>query len=483
MRQFSWAQKFDFSELSSAKSLNDISLIWLLLQAHVQSTTVQLFVSLSQYRFDIKIENGAISSVIGVPGLLSVFGIDMTSDMKLEDLIGQAMAKGISYDEILKTVGDNIGKRLVGAEQHGKGEIGISDKEFGMSVPLQQNIPTILIKGLEASNEELLRSYSPMMRHIVQKERVDCKPSQLSLPSDLLRYFRDIQSGKRLGEVVTNPTRVMDDWHKIHILLSFHLLSFRKREVKTDSKAMEKYKELKQKLRDIKEMEPHILFGLTERQEVSDEAIDKKLRQLSMDYHPDRFIGEDSQVIGVIEEIYTYINEVHSSMKDEDYRERLKDRLMVEKRGEKYVSPEDKQKTEVLYAQAKFLFNKRKWEDACDVLDKCFELNPYNWRLNVLRVKAHVILKKKDLKEAAEELLTFKDAKGHERVELLFQAGEYFYQAEERVKAKQIFKQIVDLEEDHQGAKRFLTRMEREAQTQKKEDKPKGFWGKLFGKK
>ena len=483
MKQFSWAQKFEFSMLSEPISLGEISLAWLLLQAHVQSANVQIFIALSQYRFDIKIENGAIVSLIGVPGLLSSLGVDMTAHMTLEELIGHAMAKGSSYEEVINAVVDKLGLRLIGVDQHGKGKVGISDKEFGMSVSLQKNTPSILIKGIEASDEELLRIYSPKMRDKVLKAKVNCKPSQLSLPSDLLRFFRDIQSGKRLGELVTNPTRVTNDWHKLHILTSFSLISFQKKEVKQNTEAIEKYKDLKQKLREMKEQEPHVLFGLTERSDVGDEVIDKKLRQLSMEYHPDRFIGEDSQVVGVIEEIYTFINEVYSSMKDEEYREQLKDRLMVEKRGEKYVSLEDKQKTEVLYEQAKFLFNKRKWDDACDLLDKAFDINPYNWRLNVLRIRTYVILKKKDLAEAGEEILSFTDAKGHDRVELLFQAGEYFYQADEKIKAKQIFKQIVDLEEDHQRAKHFLLRMEREAVTQKEEQKATGFWGKLFGKK
>jgi len=321
----------------------------------------------------------------------------------------------------------------------------------------------------------------------VQKEKVDYKPSQLAFPPDLLRFFRDLQSGKCLKDVVKSETRVLDDWQKIHILASFHLISIQRKvvnkELEADPKAIEKYKELKQKYREMKEMEPHILFGLKERTDVNDGAIDKKLRQLSLDYHPDRFIGFDSQIVSVSEEIYTFINEVHSRIQDEEYRENLKERLTVEKRGEQYVSPEDKQKSELMYAQAKFLFNKHKFEDACEILDRAYAIDPYNWRLNVLRIKVYVKLGKTEPEKAAEELLSQKDAKGHERVELLFQTGELYFQADNLVKAKQIFKQIVDLEEEHQGASRYLKKMERESKVNKKVEKPKGLWGRLFGKK
>lgn len=486
MKQISWTQKFEFLELQSVKSLDKISLMWLLLQAHVQSSTVQIAVTANGYRFAVKIENGMIVSLIGVPELLSSIEIEMSPEMNLEMAIGQAMAKGVEYQSIIDIIVGKLGTQCAKVDREGKGTVGLSDQDFGMSVPLQANIPTILLKGLVLPEAELLRLYSPMLRLIVQKEQVDCKPSELSFPPELLRFFRDMKSGKRLKDVVKSETRVLDDWQKIHILASFYLISIQRKErkeVKRDPKAIEKYKKLKQEYREMKEMEPHILFGLKERLDVNDEVIGKKLRQLSLDYHPDRFVGDDSQIGSVVGEIYTFINEVHSKMQDEEYRKNLKERLTVEKIGEKYVSPEEKQKSELMYAQAKFLFNKRKFEDACEILDRAYAMDPYNWRLNVLRVKTHVKLGKMDPENAAEELLTQKDAKGHERVELLFQAGEFYFQAENSGKATQIFKQIVDLEEEHQGASRYLKRMERESESKKEEEKPKRFWGRLFGKK
>ena len=119
------------------------------------------------------------------------------------------------------------------------------------------------------------------------------------------------------------------------------------------------------------------------------------------------------------------------------------------------------------------------------MLDKAFELNPYNWRTNTMRVRCQAELEQISKKEAAEILAGNKDARGSDRVELLFQAGQYYYKDGEKSEAYELFRKVVELDDGHIDAKRYL-HLRRKQSKPKEEEEPdtkSSFFSRLFGKK
>jgi len=309
----------------------------------------------------------------------------------------------------------------------------------------------------------------------------------LSLPMDVLKMFRKISSGQRLGELVPNAAQVTMEWRYIDLLSTIQLISFQdvKKKIQrvANEKSLQQYQELKEVLQQYQEMDPHMIYTLEAPNEINDITIDQRFRNLSKSYHPDRFIGSDKKIIGIVEEIYTLINDTHSLLQDESLREILRLRLDAEQRGEQYVGPEDSQKSELLYAQAQFLFRKRKYEDVKGVLEKAFSLNPYNWRVQTLQARVKAALGEAGKKESAEILLSIKEAKGRDRVELLFNAAELLFAAEEKERAYELFQTVVDVDDSHIDAKRYLQRRAVEKRKEKSPSSKKGFFGGLFSKK
>ena len=218
--------------------------------------------------------------------------------------------------------------------------------------------------------------------------------------------------------------------------------------------------------------------------EVNDKHIGQVFRTLSKEYHPDRF-GEVSIVEkDLIVEVYSLINDLHMELQDEEYRTELKKRLNVERRGLQYVSDDDEKKSEVLYAQGMFFFRKKKYNESLEVLDKAFAINPYNWRINTTIIRCKAELGKMEMKEAGEILAGNKDARGADRVELLFQAGQYYFKGGKESEAYELFKKVVEIDDGHIDAKRYLHLKKKRAQIQQEEDETKSsFFSRLFGKK
>ena len=203
-----------------------------------------------------------------------------------------------------------------------------------------------------------------------------------------------------------------------------------------------------------------------------------------MSYHPDRHRGAASLEREIIVDIYAQLNEIYSTLQDEEYRVTLKGRLDVERRGLQYVSPEDEKRSELLHAKGTFYTRKRKYAEALDVLLQAFALNPYNWRINTLLARCEAELGKKSKKEVAELLADNKEARGADRVEILYQAALYFLEDGVEAKAYELFGKVVELDDGHIDAKRHVHLKKKSSKPSKPEVKESSsFFSRLFGKK
>ena len=101
-------------------------------------------------------------------------------------------------------------------------------------------------------------------------------------------------------------------------------------------------------------------------------------------------------------------------------------------------------------------------------------------------VRCQAELGKISKREAADILSENKDARGSERVDLLFQAGEYYLKDGVENRAYELFTKVVELDAGHIDAKRYLHLRKRKPKESEVEDTAtdKGsFFSRLFGKK
>ena len=140
----------------------------------------------------------------------------------------------------------------------------------------------------------------------------------------------------------------------------------------------------------------------------------------------------------------------------------------------------------LLYEKAKFLFRRNKIAETEELVEKAYGLNPYNWRLNYLRLQLFHKQKKLSDLEVAEQLLQI-DSKGHERLDIMTFAAELYSSMEEdqyQQKCKEMLQSIRTMDPEFQRAKILQKRLQRKSQAQKtpKEEKKKGFFSSLFRK-
>jgi tetratricopeptide (TPR) repeat protein len=488
MNGFPWNDSFDLSSLHV--EFSDVSLLFVLWQFHIQKASGEISIKVPRYSFELLITSGKVQGFRGVPKVLSSLGIENLPGSTLEDLIGMAMSKGISFEDILGHAAKNLGVCLYRTSLFSKGTIIASNNGVGRPMELPMNIPSMIVHGIQdsRSDNDLMREYASKMRKKVTLYSLKRNPSQMSLPMKVLKLYRKIKPDQRLSELVPHAANVTTEWRSIDILHLLNLISFtevqKQKKVTTNDEALQRYKDLRETLQEYKTVEPHVIFELKNPNEVNDIVIDQRFRELSKRYHPDRFIGEDRKIIAVVKELYGFINETHSGLQGTEYREKLILRLEAEHRGEQYVSPEEVQRAQLLHAQAQFLFRKRKYEDAKEVLLKAHDMDPYNWRIQALKARVLVLVGEAKKIDSAEVLLNIKNAKGIERVDLLFNAAEMLFQADEKERAYELFETVINIDESHIDAKRYIQRRSVNNKKQnKKVVEKKGFFSSIFSKR
>ena len=99
------------------------------------------------------------------------------------------------------------------------------------------------------------------------------------------------------------------------------------------------------------------------------------------------FDGETSKNA---EKIFQMIQDAAMLLDSEEIKQDLKLRLDAESRGLQYVSEADSNKADMIYTQGKILFRKQNFEQAGELLEKAFRLNPYNWRICHMKINCQI---------------------------------------------------------------------------------------------
>ena len=485
----------------------------------------------------LKIENGKLVSIKDVPSVLSKMGVVNTKSMNLESIVGAAMAQGADFSTVLSQIGEDVFEYCMLLHEFSEDvEVEILDVtavDMGMAMEIPTTFSSLFTKWLPKSQSEfmLLKNYGSSMRAGINWVNTPFNITELSLPMPIVKTYRALQAKNSLSDVIDSMNQVTEMWYHVDTLVFLGLLGItgvqRKAFVegqstepvqttisqgKTKSNSIaiqveDPYAEQKKTLREVLatyvNTPAYKVFELTAPNEVNDSVIDAKFREKSLQYHPDRFNG-DVELLEIANDVFAQLNELYNSLQTEDARVELRKRLDVERRGLQYVTEEDAQKADVLYAQAIFFFRKNKFDECKQVIDKAFALDPYNWRIYTIHARVYAELGLVPMEDVAQTLAENKEVRGNDRIELLFQGGVLFYRSNKKQEALDIFKKVLDADENHIESKRYLQKIKNEKTVEqktegklprpeptlhtetKKVEEPtenKGFFSRLFGKK
>ena len=439
--------------------------------------------------------------------------------LSLEQVIGYFMQQGETYDVALGQVGKVIIENL---RQLGTEDVSVSvvAMESNRPIELTVKLSHLIIDFLQSTQDDvdLLREYSHGGRYRLTWLVDSTNITKVGLTMPLLRFYRASSACRMLSEAVTELSRVTDSLRMLDVLVGLGILQVeqpeshrerrrlrrerRREEQRNDAAQSNVPNEISSSSEDSEVSETHLrlaemhqklfvdsvpaykIFGLTAPNEVNDTFLDEAFRNLSFQWHPDRF--NDGRERDLATDIFTQLNELYNELGDEDTRVELRKRLDVERRGEQYVSTEDEARSVVLLEQGRFFFKKRKFQESFDILTQAIAINPYNWRINTYLVRCEAELGLKTKLEVADILENNKDARGTDRVSILFQAGEYYFQSDSKAKAYEVFQKVVELDESHIDAKRYLhlrRRNQSNASQDTENEESTGFFSRLFGRK
>lgn len=439
--------------------------------------------------------------------------------LNLEQVIGYFMQQGESYDVALNKVGMVIVQNL--SRLSGESiSCSVFEMESIRPIEITAKFSHLMIEMLKSSHDDvaLLRKYAHGARYRLSWIIDSTQITKIGLPMQLLRFYRENSDSRMLTEVVSELSRITEPLKSLDILISLGLVHIEIPEVHREQRRnrrerraiesetnvseacssesipldtnaqtlSESYLRLSQMHQKLfgDSLPAYKIFGLKAPNEVNDAFIDDAFRKLSLEWHPDRFSEEEERNLAT--DIFTHLNELYNELADEEIRVELRKRLDVERRGEQYVSAEDDARSVVLLEQGRFFFKKKKFQEAHDILTQAVIVNPYNWRINTYLVRCEAELGLKSKLEVAEILENNRDARGLDRVSILFQAGEYYFQSDSKAKAYEMFQKVVELDEGHIDAKRYLhlrQRNQNREQEQTEREESTGFFSRLFGRK
>ena len=404
-----------------------------------------------------------------------------------EQGIAHLMSTGGTYEDALRQIKRVLICKLIDLGPQTTFQPDQSDLGRSLPVPLKMGEELAGVLKTKQVEEEMLRLYGLSLSEQIVWTVLSFDIANVRLSLQLLKDYRKMHGARTVGQALDVDNRVTDMWRSFDIFVEMGLVSLNTSSslVNNESVDVERVAELETTLERFKSEPAYKIFELSAPNEVNDKHIDQVFRSLSKQYHPDCFGKVSTIEKDLIVEVYSQINDLHMELQDEDLRTQLKKRLDVERRGLQYVSEDDEKKSELLQAQGTFFFRKKRYSESLEMLDKAFELNPYNWRTNTMRVRCQAELEQISKTEAAEILAGNKDARGSDRVELLFQAGQYYFKDGEQSQAYELFKKVVELDDGHIDAKRYL-HLRRKQTTPKEEedaDTKSSFFSRLFGKK
>jgi tetratricopeptide (TPR) repeat protein len=461
-------------------------------------------------KMKLTLKKGKIVDVIGVPDLLAN-KIGTTSANSLSEIVEIAMGRGLDFETIYQELSKDLGTYFVLLSNQSYGNIVVGEfvKPI-VSLKIPNSLASMIHQGIQSlyDRSSLQKELTPIMRHRVRCK--DIKIEKLALNPQGLQLWNQAQSGGYVQDLLGSLVKVNDNWGLLVYFLMLGIIQTKQRRHERGAKdrsiekqqreeenipepTSETYLKLKAYFETISALEAHQLLELEKPGDVNSANIIEKVGVLSATYHPDRYVAEEGGTQKIAERIFQIIQEAGMILDSEEIKAELKLRLDAESRGLQYVSEADTNKADMVYTQGKILYRKKNFDQAYEVVEKAYKLNPYNWRICHMRINVMLKLNKMEKIDAANQLLELQPDQGHEKLEIRFEASELLIQAgttESKREGYELLDKVLEVDKEHAGAKRLKRLKKKERASKKNQNKPteeqtekKGFFSSFFGRK
>ena len=198
------------------------------------------------------------------------------------------------------------------------------------------------------------------------------------------------------------------------------------------------------------------VFDLKVPADVNLEEIDRRFRQRSAPYHPDRHVGASDAQRQLANDCFALIQAARMAFDEEDHRKEVRERMLAASEGRVFVSESDKRSARMLFKRGEAALRAKKYVEASDHLGEAARLDPLDWEIAMNSAQADWRADRVAPKVAAARLLAVKTDRKSSNAEIQFQAGEMLLAAGDEAAAYACFAQAVEKDPDHIGAQRRI---------------------------
>ena len=142
------------------------------------------------------------------------------------------------------------------------------------------------------------------------------------------------------------------------------------------------------------------VIGVEQLEDLTPETLDKKFREVSQRYHPDRYSNEGKGFRLVADDIFSLVNQAYEALKDPTILEEARERLKAKQTGGVFVSRREKNLAKISFAKGEIHFRARRWGEAYDDLSDAVKLDRQTWRYKALQLQAGFWAEKLTAREA-----------------------------------------------------------------------------------
>ena len=510
-RTSEWA---DLSFLRSVSGpLEQYPPIRVLALAHRVKATGRINIVTDEGKKTVDVDAGRVVQASGFHDLLEFLGLTNGPDADLAQVLGRGVKAGMAADAALNIAAQTLGARLADLlGQDGHVEFDPHAKPHGQPVVLPVTVPRMLTEGLKVSRSidrirrlylgtrggrveikvphgvgleqlgldpvayRLLRKAQkiPQIDLLLKSEEGDADSRILAL--DLLAalgYVR-IKAGTPIErvEVPEEEPKPKAESARENLMTEEVAVTTR---VKTralkkpeDPKLVE-LKLVRDRFRSATAVE---VLGVEQLDDLAPDALDRKFRDVSQRYHPDRYSNDGKGFRLVADDIFALVNQAYEALKDPTILEEARERIRAKHTGTTFVSRREKQLAKISFAKGEIHFRARRWGEAYDDLSDAVKLDPETWRYRALQVQAGFWAEKLTAREATERIddivkdLAVKadaaenpseqDQHRHAVADLLFQLGEIWIRAGDEPRAYKLFERAKIANPKHAAALRRL---------------------------
>jgi tetratricopeptide (TPR) repeat protein/CheY-like chemotaxis protein len=527
--------------------------------AHRVKATGRINIVTDEGRKTIDVDAGRVVQASGFHDLLEFLGLNNGPDDDLAQVLGRGVKAGMAADAALNIAAQTLGARLADLlGQDGHVEFDANAKPHGQSVVLPVTVPRMLTEGLKVSRSidrirplylgtrggrvevkvphgvgleqlgldpvayRLLRKAQkiPQIDLLLKSEEGDADARILAL--DLLAalgYIR-IKAGtpvERVPQEAEEEPRPKPEAARENLMTEEMALTTK---VKTralkkaeDPKLVE-LKLLRDRFRAATAVE---VLGVEQLDDLTPETLDRKFREVSQLYHPDRYSNDGKGFRLVADDIFSLVNQAYEALKDPTILEEARERIRAKHTGAVFVSRREKNLAKISFAKGEIHFRARRWGEAYDDLSEAVKLDSMTWRYKALQLQAGFWAEKLTAREASEGIdeivkdLALKadaaenpneqDQHRNAIADLLFQLGEIWIRAGDEARAYKLFERAKTVNPKHAAALRRLwlkqvreegrtskpaslvepTRASRSAPSAAKKDEPSGALSGIMG--